>query len=104
MSAAMNEQLIRDVIEEVLGRINPGPAKPGAHDCQCPKPARAVAAAGARGEFGGFKDAAQACEAAAAAFVKLQQGGIAARHKAVSIIKTMAEANAAEWGRMELEE
>jgi aldehyde dehydrogenase len=104
MSAAMNEQLIRDVIEEVLGRINPGPAKPGAHDCQCPKPARAVAAAGARGEFGVFKDAAQACEAAAAAFVKLQQGGIAARHKAVSIIKTMAEANAAEWGRMELEE
>lgn len=100
----MNEQLIRDVIEEVLGRINPGPAKPGAHDCQCPKPARAVAAAGARGEFGVFKDAAQACEAAAAAFVKLQQGGIAARHKAVSIIKTMAEANAAEWGRMELEE
>ena len=100
----MNEQLIRDVIEEVLGRINPGPAKAGAHDCQCPKPARAVAAAGAGGEFGVFKDAAQACEAAAAAFVKLQQGGIAARHKAVSIIKSMAEANAAEWGRMELEE
>jgi aldehyde dehydrogenase len=36
--------------------------------------------------------------------VKLQEGGLAARRKVVSIIKTLAEANAVEWGRIELEE
>ncbi len=39
-----------------------------------------------------------------AAFVKLRQGGMAARQKVVNIVKTMAAANAVEWGRIELEE
>jgi len=104
MSAALNEQLIREVVEEVLGRL--GPAKADAspprdnHECNCAKPALSSGA----GQFGVFQEAAQACEAAAAAFVKLQQGGMAARQKVVQIVKTLAESNAAEWGRIELEE
>jgi aldehyde dehydrogenase len=104
MSAALNEQLIRDVVEEVLGRLGPVKANapaPGPKDeCNCHKP---NASAGT-GQFGVFQEAGDACEAAAAAFVKLQQGGMAARRKVVNIIKTLADSNAAEWGRIELEE
>ena len=102
MSAALNEQLIRDVIEEVLGRLGPAPAgaappAPAAKaDCGCPHRGG--------GQSGVFQEAGPACEAAAAAYVKLQQGGLAARRKVVNIVKTLAESNAAEWGRIELEE
>src|SRR5580658_10041934 len=105
MSAAINEQLIREVVEEVLGRL--GPPRPAAttsaakKECDCPNPRHATAAGG---QFGVFREADAACEAAAAAFVKLQQGGLAARRKVVHIVKTLAESNAAEWGRIELEE
>jgi aldehyde dehydrogenase len=107
MSAAVNEQLIREVIEEVLGRLgspaagpppSPPPAAPATGNCP-----KSVGAARS-GQDGVFPDAGQACEAAAAAFAKLRQGGIAARRKIVTIVKTLAEANAVEWGRIELEE
>src|SRR5580658_7954061 len=104
MSAALNEKLIREVVEEVLGRLGPAKAAsqvPAAKtDCHGPKPS----ASAAGGQFGVFQEAGQACEAAAAAFVKLRQGGMAARQKVVHIIKTMADTNAVEWGRIELEE
>ena len=70
-------------------------------DCGCQ---HRTARARRGGQFGVFQDANQACEAAAAAFVKLQKGGMAARQKVIDIVKTMADANAAEWGRIELEE
>jgi aldehyde dehydrogenase len=38
------------------------------------------------------------------AFSQLQEKGIAGRVKVVEIIKAMADSNAAEWGRIELEE
>ncbi len=105
--SAVNEALIREVVEEVLGRLGspgasaPAPPTPVAETaCHCQKPA---AGAGS-GQFGVFQDADQACEAAAAAFEKLRQGGMAARRKVVSIVKTLAEAHATEWGRLELEE
>jgi aldehyde dehydrogenase len=105
MSAAINEQLIREVVEEVLGRLGPAQsAIPSATkpECNCPKPSQSSAATG--GQFGVFQEAGAACEAAAAAFVKLQKGGLAARRKVVQIVKTLAESNAVEWGRIELEE
>jgi aldehyde dehydrogenase len=106
--SAVNEGLIRDIVEEVLGRLgppqpgkaSPAPTAAAKPDCGCQH--KTAGATG--GKFGVFQDASQACEAAAAAFVKLQQGGIAARQKVVDIVKTMAESNAAEWGRIELEE
>jgi aldehyde dehydrogenase len=112
MPNAINETLIRDVIEEVLGRLgNPGsngaarsrvdsaPAQPQKADCHCHESPKSGG-----GEMGIFSDANRACEAAGAAFVKLQKAGVAARKKVVEIVKTMADANAVEWGRIELEE
>ncbi|HVU99964.1 MAG TPA: aldehyde dehydrogenase family protein, partial [Verrucomicrobiae bacterium] len=55
-------------------------------------------------KHGVFQDANEACAAAHEAFRALQKAGVAARAKVVEIVKTMAEANAAEWGRIELEE
>jgi len=101
MSAALNEQLIREVVEEVLGRLGPATAAPAAKtECHCPKP-RPVAAGGR--PLGVFQEAGQACEAAAAAFEQLRRGGVAARQKAVQVVKTLAVAHAPEWGRVELE-
>jgi aldehyde dehydrogenase len=104
MSTALSEQPTREVVEEVLGRLGPtkaaAPAPAAKTECHCPK----TSASADGGQFGVFQEAGQACEAAAMAFVKLKQGGMAARQKIVHIIKTLAEANAVEWGRIELEE
>jgi aldehyde dehydrogenase len=51
-----------------------------------------------------FQDADEACEAAQRAFRQLQEKGMEARRKVVEIVKSMAEANAVAWGRIELEE
>ena len=108
----MNEQLIRDVVADVLSRIGapvsvaaPAPAPAAKADCGCHNKNNGNGApAGRGGQNGVFQTAAEACEAAAASFVKLQQGGVAARRKVIDIVKTMCDANAAEWGRIELEE
>jgi len=106
MSTAINEALIRDVVQEVLGRLGGSIAAPatrpasgnGKGDCGCHK------RNGSGKNFGVFDDAAQACAAAADAFAQLQEKGVEARRKIVDIVKTMADANAREWGRIELEE
>jgi len=104
--SAVNEVLIRDIVDEILGRIGsppsaaPAPVAAAKPDCGCQHSQKGPAG----GQFGVFQDANQACEAAAGAFVKLQKGGIAARQKVIDIVKTMAESNAKEWGRIELEE
>src|SRR5436190_23584404 len=107
MSTAINESLIRDVVQEVLGRLGGVPNTPaprmtsgnGKGDCGCHN------RNGSAGKhFGVFQDAGQACAAADDAFHQLQEKGVEARRKIVDIIKTMADANAREWGRIELEE
>src|SRR6185503_16640511 len=113
--SAVNETLIRDVVTEVLGRLNgsvtavkpaaaPMPAK---SDCGCSEKNRvsggSISMTG-RGNYGVFKDANEACTAAHEGFLQLKQKGVAARVKVVEIVKAMAEANAAEWGRIEFEE
>src|SRR4029077_15650150 len=55
-------------------------------------------------KYGVFQDANEACVAAHAGFLQLKQKGMAARAKVVEIVKTLAETNANEWGRLELEE
>src|SRR6266581_2078268 len=57
-----------------------------------------------RGKLGVFEDANEACAAAHEGFLKLKQKGVAARAKVIEIVKSMADANANEWGRIELEE
>ena len=109
--SAINETLIRDVVAEVLGRLqlpgvrsapvaSPAAAKP---DCGCGN-GHATGGSIGRGKYGVFQDANEACAAAHTGFLQLRQKGMAARAKVVEIVKTMAEANAVEWGRIELEE
>ncbi len=110
----MNESLIRDVVSEVLGRLGGAPAPktsvpvpapaPAPHSCSCNGQAHSNASPGLRGKFGVFQDANEACAAAHEAFLQLQQKGVAARRKIEKIVKTFADKNAAEWGRLELEE
>ena len=103
---AINETLIRDVVAEVLGRLGQVPAPPASaakEACGCGN-GHARAAAPGTGKYGVFQDAAEACAAAHGGFLQLRQKGVAARAKVVEIIKTMADANAVEWGRIELEE
>lgn len=110
--SAINETLIRDVVSEVLGRLGqtsgarptptPSPA-PAKADCGCGN-GHASGGSIARGKYGVFQDANEACAAAHSGFLQLRQKGMAARAKVVEIVKTMAEANAVEWGRIELEE
>ena len=98
----VNETLIREVIEEVMGRLGgstPAPSKKDDGDCGC-----GGKKGSSTGAYGVFSTADDACEAAAAAFKQLQSKGVEARKKIVEIVKTLCEKNAQEWGRIELEE
>ena len=113
----MNETLIRDVVTEVLGRLNgsaapakaapapaPAPAAaPASQSCGCSHTKKRAAVA-LRGKYGVFQDANEACAAAQESFLQLQEKGIAARRKIEEIVKAMAEKNAEVWGRIEFEE
>jgi aldehyde dehydrogenase len=112
--SAVNETLIRDIVSEVLGRLNgavpapaPGRPVPAGPAAALSKPAEkscGCAARGRRRHFGVFQDASQACAAAQEAFVQLRQKGAAARERVVEIVKMLADARAVEWGRLEFEE
>jgi aldehyde dehydrogenase len=98
----VNENLIRQVVEEVLGRLGQFGGNPSSS-----LPASGAACktnACAHRRYGIFQDASEACLAAAAAYRQLQEKGVAARRRVIEIIKTMADDNAGEWGRIELEE
>ncbi len=104
---AINEALIRDVVAEVLGRLgqngSPSPA-PAPSACGCAHEGRATGGSLTSGRHGVFQDANEACAAAHDGFLKLKREGVAARAKVVEIVKSLAEANAEQWGRLELEE
>ncbi|MDB6026359.1 MAG: Aldehyde Dehydrogenase [Verrucomicrobiales bacterium] len=110
--SAVNEALIRDVVQEVLGRLGGAPVSngkaaapaPAKADCGCHGNGHASASPGRRGKFGVFQDANEACEAAHEAYQQLSEKGVAGRVKVVRIIKDLCTANAKEWGRIELEE
>lgn len=103
----INETLIHDVVAEVLGRLgqnsSPAPAT-AAPACGCGGNGHASGGSVKATQHGVFRDANAACAAAHAGFLKLRQKGVAARAKVVDIVKTLAETNAVEWGRLELEE
>src|ERR1051326_4189808 len=106
--SSVNEALIRDVVAEVLGRLGkpqdsaaPATAK---KDCGCAGNGHVTGGSIRTSGHGVFQDANEACAAAHNGFLELIKKGLAARTKVVEIVKTMAEANAEEWGRIELEE
>src|SRR5690348_11819519 len=109
--SAINETLIRDVVAEVLGRLGrsvadsaAAPSRPTTKDCGCSGNGQVSGGSIRSGKHGVFQDANDACAAAHEGFLKLKQKGVAARAKVVEIVKMMADANANEWGRIELEE
>ena len=108
MNSAINENLIRDVIEEVLGRLSGASPAPGNGAPAIAAPAsgspRGQPATGVRGRFGVFQDAGEACAAAQEAFEQLSEKGVAGRNKVIQLIKEISYSKAAEWGRLELEE
>lgn len=104
---AVNESLIRDVVAEVLGRLGKAGVVPIAppQACGCDNaPSRASGGSISKGHYGVFQDASEACAAAHDGFQQLKLKGIAGRQKIIEIVKGLAEANAVEWGRIELEE
>ncbi len=108
--SAVNETFIRDIVSEVLGRLGAVPAPrsetgtPPSSACGCTANGHASGARSSRGNYGVFRGANEACDAAREAYLQLQAKGVAARAKVVDIVKRMCEANAVEWGRLELEE
>jgi aldehyde dehydrogenase len=111
---ALNETVIREVIDEVLGRL--GGPKPSstvatasvtaAEEKRAPSPTSRLSTARASGRkhFGVFADPNEACEAAAAAFRQLVEKGLEGRRRVVDIVKSLCDTNAVEWGRLELDE
>ena len=102
MSSAVNEQLIRDVITEVLTRL--GQNGVPASQSQPSSNGKYGGRISRNGQYGVFQTAEDACAAAFEGFHQLQKGGIAARVKVIDIVKTMVAANAVEWGKLELDE
>ena len=113
--SAVNETLIRDVVAEVMGRLNgsPAPAKstpaPAStslpeKSCGCGTKKTSTINVALRGKFGVFQDAQEACSAAQEAYLQLKQKGVEARRRIEAIVKTLAEKNAEVWGKIELEE
>lgn len=101
MSSAVNETLIRDVVTEVLARLNGGAS---ATSCKTSGGPAIATGTARRGTFGVFTDASAACDAAAEAYTQLSAQGVAGRRKVIEIIKSLCETHANEWGRIELEE
>src|ERR1017187_7676698 len=115
--SAVNETLIRDVVSEVMERLNgssapgkaaPAPAPsappPSSQSCGCEHKGKSRPVTALRGKFGVFSDANEACAAAQESFLQLKEKGIAARRKIEEVVKTLAEKNAEAWGRLEFEE
>ena len=117
---AVNETLIRDVVAEVLGKLNGADAKtffappvplsapvyvtPAASSRGSVPGKISSASTSLRGKFGVFQDAKEACSAAQESYLLLKQKGIAARRKVEEIIKTLSTKNAEAWGKLEFEE
>lgn len=107
---AVNEALIREVVADVLSRLgqrapaisSPPPAPP-TPACGCSN-GHGGSSNSRGGNLGVFQDANEACAAAHDGFLQLKEKGVAARARVVEIVKTLAETNAIEWGRIELEE
>src|SRR5208282_6297570 len=85
--STVNETLIRDVVAEVLGRLNGSPAptksapapastSPSEKSCGCGTKKTPTANVALRGRFGVFQDANEACGAAQEAYLQLKQKGV----------------------------
>jgi aldehyde dehydrogenase len=106
MNPSINESLIRDVVADVLSRLGQAGTAPAPVPQSPPAAVSAPAVTRPTGgrRFGVYQDAKEACAAAHEAFEQFSGWGLAGRQKVVKLIKDICFANAADWGRIELEE
>jgi aldehyde dehydrogenase len=109
----MNETVIRTVVEEVLSELGKSvrPRGPAAsHGKGIPVKSAGTTASStppprpSSGNWGVFASVDEAVAAAGEAFVQLSRKTLADRARVVQIVKDLCQRNAAEWGRLELEE
>ncbi len=86
--AIIDEKLVAKVVGEVLARLNNQPAKTSS----------------THSGFGVYEEMGSAIEAAQRSFEKLRDGGIAARKKAIEVIRKLCVKKAQEWGEIEFHE
>ena len=86
--ATIDERLVSKVVTEVLARLQN----------------QAVTAKSGSSNFGVYENMNDACAAAHRSFEKLRELGIAARKKAIGVIRRMCVAKATEWGTIEFNE
>jgi len=86
--ATIDEKLVIKVVGEVLARLK----------------TQAAGNSSAQTAFGVYEDMDRAAEAANRAFLKLRDGGITARKKAIAVIRRLCVQKAKEWGEMEFAE
>ena len=90
----INEALVREVVEQVLSRLDSLTSK-SSSCCSSAKRAR---------HFGVFQDATEACQAAQDSYKQFQTKGIAGRKTVINIVKQLTTENASQWGKIELDE
>jgi aldehyde dehydrogenase len=90
----VDEQLVGKVVAQVLERLR---------DQRTGAPALRAASAQQEG-FGVYERMEDACAAAERSFVKLRDSGVAARKKAIAVLRRLSVEKAEEWGRLEFEE
>lgn len=106
MTTAINENVVRDVVQEVLAQLKGG-AAPTSAGAPSPIPARASAAprtTTAAGKWGVFGCVDEAVAAAKAAQAWLVEQTIATRAEIVQIIRDVVRSRIEELGKMELDE
>lgn len=86
--ATIDEKLVAKVVGEVLARLKTQPAP----------------AASSQGSFGVYEDMNAAVAAAQRSFLKLKEGGMTARKKAIAVIRKLCVQKAKEWGEIEFQE
>jgi aldehyde dehydrogenase len=87
--AAIDEKLVAKVVGEVLARL---------------KTQVAPSSSSSQGSFGVYEDMNAAVEAAQRSFLKLREGGMTARKKAIAVIRKLCVQKAKEWGEIEFNE
>ncbi|MFP4156744.1 MAG: aldehyde dehydrogenase [Opitutales bacterium] len=97
----LSEAAIREVVTEVLSKIQAGAPQQGGSIARATP---AIHSGSSTGKHGVFDDAVSASKAARTAFEQLGKKGWAGRAKVIGIVKRMCVDQAERWGKIEFEE
>ncbi|MEX2672148.1 MAG: aldehyde dehydrogenase family protein [Phycisphaeraceae bacterium] len=96
--------LIQNVVKNVLSQLQNGAPANGSANGQSQGYRGGGGGAPQQGAFGIFSDVDQAVKAAAESQRKLQEAGVEVRREICAMLRRIPTENAADWGRIELEE